>query len=670
MRASYYKYILFLIIASFIPPSISQVDNEPNSQQQQNTNPQQQIQNPSSQQQINQNPQQQIQNPQPQIQNPQQQIQNPQQQNQAPNQNNINTPQPPRSAIFNNPTHDFISTPEEWKQWSIAAKPFLNAAGDQVDFMGEVRRDICPVGLDIGGSGTGQPSPRNSLLFLIRSLEKMYVKFSGIAVQIEDNQGAINMGRQSSPAVEFLIKAYGILPEPDVVTHAQRSLETLLHMVVETRHYYDIYSALDLKLSAKDFPQPIPPNADRAQRKALTRLQDNAILNWATATYYITRKDQAPGPENPRVVSDVVLRRVRMDAMASYFQTMKTAIDTVGEFKRMVRDGNMQGEGWDSLLSPNSQFDPDYGLREKNYTLKDLIQHLESWFGCWYVPYYNLQKRFLDIPPFPRVEGGAVYKSTGPGPFLVDDNAYGVELLKLGLARSLDVITKPFPSDPDAGVPSRSEIAEWGALDDVPREDYDFERDVREFGERDLELESDSISEEPEVAEFLSEGEGLEPDLIIEEPQIAEAMRGGEPIEEEEESPEFAPSNFQIKIPIPKRYQQTNMESMMNNNLPNQAAGILDIQSDGSTQIGTGIGNINSMNGDSEVGRPPTQMFSGNTQESNSGQGNMNAMEGFVPSNFGIVVPANPAGGGGQVDYYQNDGAMMEEEEPPNDQHY
>ncbi|KAK6347445.1 hypothetical protein TWF718_005286 [Orbilia javanica] len=487
-------------------------------------------------------------------------------QNNPSNPQNNNLPAFPSYANggIRKPTHDFVVPLSTWTAWAAENVPKLKKIGDQIDFLGEVRQTLCPIGPP--PTDRSQPSivpPRNSLAFLIRSLRHLVLEFSLVAdilrptpQELLITPEARNREAARAAKAEYLVKEFGIIPFPSYGIRAQTILEGLIHMYKTVRSFYVFYEELDNKLSNPLIPQPIDYNLYRGREEEAQVHREPVILDWATATL-VGRGDPYGGDR--RITADVVTHRKRLVGLAKYLIAMREASEAISGFRTLTREMETYHQGYTKLLQPGIEFDPDFDertSRNNEFDVEDLLNAFEAWFGCWQTPFFELLNSILGIGLFPGVEGGLVYH-LNEKPLAIEDNGYATELLRQALSGG--VISRTYPSVGEGNDPTPVDTAVEALVREAGvelLENYDFENDVQTFIPR---VEINEDQQRDQIVEEVGMGNpGME---IISEPEIPNTeaqMReifGGDMIEEEPLDPDFS-ANVEIYIPSDDLFEE------------------------------------------------------------------------------------------------------------------
>ncbi|EGX46107.1 hypothetical protein AOL_s00110g271 [Orbilia oligospora ATCC 24927] len=512
------------------------------------------------------------------------------------------------------PTHDFIVPLSTWKTWAIKNRPRLRNLGDEIDFFGEVRNLSCPLGpkpdainqnfnlntndLFLENVPADTPPPRNSLSFLFNSLKHLTKGFKKEVLDVvperpnpPPSRGSNNINESeetilNSSNFAHLVSSFGLIPRPTFKSRAETILIALIHIYQTFYSFYNLYSELGRVLSNPTLPQPIDYKLYPGREDEVYLDREPIVLDWATTTLIglppVKKTRNEPpdtDPEKRRITVDLVEQRKRMVELAKYLNAMKAATDGVQEFRALAFEGNMEYPGFSELLKPWEEYDPEFFDRPTvdaqgnpirvDFGVADLLDGFEAWFGCWQIPYFKLLKRMLEIEHFPGVEGGLVSKLNEGKP-TIEDNGYGMELLRLAL---LERGIRHFGGE-NVGEGNWNTPLNFGGVDErlvkeeegraVSFQDYDFERDIQgykspntdnvninnmniEGGTGDLQVQG-RMEEEP------NEG-------VLGDPEAGGGGEGGgrggggsdgdSPITEDNqlEVPDFDPLDFRIHIP-------------------------------------------------------------------------------------------------------------------------
>ncbi|KAF3192296.1 hypothetical protein TWF225_000551 [Orbilia oligospora] len=432
------------------------------------------------------------------------------------------------------PTHDFIVPLSTWKTWAMKNRPRLKNLGDEIDFFGEVRNSSCPLGpkpdtvnqsfdfnvntnsLFLENVPADGPPPRNSLSFLFNSLKHLIKGFKKEVLDVvperpnpppSGDSNNINESEDetllNSSNFARLVSSFGLIPRPTFKSRAETILVALIHIYQTFSSFYNLYNELDQVLSNPTLPQPIDYKLYPGREDEVYLDREPIVLDWATTTLIglppvkkTTNKPTGADPGKRRITVDLVEQRKRMVELAKYLNAMKAATDGVQEFRALALEGKMEYPGFSELLKPWEEYDPEFFDRPTvdaqgnpirvDFGVADLLDGFEAWFGCWQIPYFQLLKKMLEIEHFPGVEGGLVSKLNEGKP-TIDDNGYGMELLRLALLgggiRHLggENVGEGNWNTPlnFGGVDERLVKEEEGRA--VSFEDYDFERDMQGY---------------------------------------------------------------------------------------------------------------------------------------------------------------------------------------------
>ncbi|TGJ62631.1 hypothetical protein EYR41_011821 [Orbilia oligospora] len=432
------------------------------------------------------------------------------------------------------PTHDFIVPLSTWKTWAMKNRPRLKNLGDEIDFFGEVRNSSCPLGpkpdtvnqnfdlnvntnsLFLENVPADGPPPRNSLSFLFNSLKHLIKGFKKEVLDVvperpnpppSGDSNNINESEDetllNSSKFARLVSSFGLIPRPTFKSRAETILVALIHIYQTFSSFYNLYNELDQVLSNPTLPQPIDYKLYPGREDEVYLDREPIVLDWATTTLIglppvkkTMNKPTGADPGKRRITVDLVEQRKRMVELAKYLNAMKAATDGVQEFRALALEGKMEYPGFSELLKPWEEYDPEFFDRPTvdaqgnpirvDFGVADLLDGFEAWFGCWQIPYFQLLKKMLEIEHFPGVEGGLVSKLNEGKP-TIDDNGYGMELLRLALLgggiRHLggENVGEGNWNTPlnFGGVDERLVKEEEGRA--VSFEDYDFERDMQGY---------------------------------------------------------------------------------------------------------------------------------------------------------------------------------------------
>ncbi|KAF3176790.1 hypothetical protein TWF751_003113 [Orbilia oligospora] len=432
------------------------------------------------------------------------------------------------------PTHDFIVPLSTWKTWAMKNRPRLKNLGDEIDFFSEVRNSSCPLGpkpdtvnqnfdlnvntnsLFLENVPADGPPPRNSLSFLFNSLKHLIKGFKKEVLDVvperpnpppSGDSNNINESEDetllNSSKFARLVSSFGLIPRPTFKSRAETILVALIHIYQTFSSFYNLYNELDQVLSNPTLPQPIDYKLYPGREDEVYLDREPIVLDWATTTLIglppvkkTMNKPTGADPGKRRITVDLVEQRKRMVELAKYLNAMKAATDGVQEFRALALEGKMEYPGFSELLKPWEEYDPEFFDRPTvdaqgnpirvDFGVADLLDGFEAWFGCWQIPYFQLLKKMLEIEHFPGVEGGLVSKLNEGKP-TIDDNGYGMELLRLALLgggiRHLggENVGEGNWNTPLnlGGVDERLVKEEEGRA--VSFEDYDFERDMQGY---------------------------------------------------------------------------------------------------------------------------------------------------------------------------------------------
>ncbi|KAF3212944.1 hypothetical protein TWF679_005513 [Orbilia oligospora] len=430
------------------------------------------------------------------------------------------------------PTHDFIIPVLGWKAWAIENRPRLRNLGDQIDFFGEVRNSSCPLGpkpdnvnqnfdlnvntgnLFLDNVPVDTPPPRNSLSFLFNSLKHLIKGFKKEVLDViperpnpPSSGDSSNINEAEDEALSnssnfgYLVSSFGLIPRPTFKSRAEIILVALIHIYQTFYSFYSLYSELDRVLSNPAIPQPINYKLYPRREEEVYLDREPIVLDWATTTLIglppvkKTRKNPTGvDTEKRRITVDLVEQRKRMVELAKYLNAMKAATDGIQEFRELASEGNMGYPGFSELLKPWEEYDPEFFDRPTvdaqgnpirvDFGVTDLLDGFEAWFGCWQIPYFQILKKMLEIEHFPSLEGGLVHR-LNEGKLTIDDNSYGMELLRLSLlgggimdSRGENLGEGNWNTPVDFGGADEQLVKQERAVD---FEDYDFERDVQGY---------------------------------------------------------------------------------------------------------------------------------------------------------------------------------------------
>ncbi|KAK6512483.1 hypothetical protein TWF481_001368 [Arthrobotrys musiformis] len=291
-----------------------------------------------------------------------------------------------------------------WIDWVVTNSATLLSIGSQLDFLNDLRTEICPLGPNPTTPPEGLKRatiPRKSLTFLIFALEQVILQAKQDLKSVEKVQRLSDGGFvETSTGMHIREKLGWDGRDRAEIQRRVMVINTGIWKIKEMAFaswtaFHNMDFAID-QLRLK-----IPPLTDLTPTASAERV-------WEIAQWVAAMNISSTVNNNPFVAVDLQVQHKRITNLIYILAGMGEATENVEIWKKFGTDNDLGNRLYSRKLNEQRvKYDPDLGYRiiGRHFNVMDLFDYFMAWYGCWYGPWKDLIGLILKLTPLPGTLG-------------------------------------------------------------------------------------------------------------------------------------------------------------------------------------------------------------------------------------------------------------------------